>query len=67
MSKLTRREREVVRLLASGQTQRQIAHALVIAPITVYTYTNNIRRKVGAVTTAEAVCRLVGVPTPQNT
>jgi len=61
MSKLTRREREVAKLLATGQSQRQIAHTLTLAPRTVYSYTESIRRKVGAVTTAEAVCRLVGV------
>lgn len=65
MSKLTKREREVARLLASGKTQQQIAHALGLVPRTVYVYTNTIRRKVGASTTVEAVCRLVGVV--QNT
>ena len=66
MSKLTPRQQEVARLLASGKTQRQIARALVIAPITVYTYTKQIRRKVGAETTAEAVGRLVGVAQQQG-
>lgn len=59
MSKLTKREREVARLLASGKTQQQIAHALTVAPVTVYTYTWRIRRKTGAETTAQAVACLV--------
>jgi len=45
MSKLTRREREVAKLLATGQSQRQIAHTLTLAPRTVYSYTESIRRK----------------------
>lgn len=59
MSKLTKREREVAQLLASGKTQQQIAQALTVAPVTVYTYTWRIRQKTGTETTAQAVARLV--------
>jgi DNA-binding NarL/FixJ family response regulator len=42
---LTERELQVVRLLAAGQTKRQIAAALVISPSTVHTHTVHIYEK----------------------
>ena len=44
---LTPREREVTRLTARGQTNRQIAHALRIAPETVKSHVRNTLNKFG--------------------
>ena len=44
---LTRRERQVVALLAQGLTNRQIAEALRIGERTVETYVGNSLRKLG--------------------
>jgi DNA-binding NarL/FixJ family response regulator len=42
---LTRREREVVRLLAEGLTNRQIAERLVLSEHTVHRHVTNLLRK----------------------
>ena len=47
MDQLTKRQREVAKLLAAGLTQRQIAHILRISSRTVYDHTNNMRRRTG--------------------
>ncbi|MDR7555885.1 MAG: LuxR C-terminal-related transcriptional regulator [Armatimonadota bacterium] len=52
---LTRREREVLEMLAAGMTTRAIARALYVSPITVRTHVQNLLRKLGAHTRAEAV------------
>jgi DNA-binding CsgD family transcriptional regulator len=44
---LTPREAEVIRLLAAGLTDRQIAERLVISPRTVHTHLNAIYAKLG--------------------
>ena len=49
---LTDREVEVLRLLASGMSKRQVAEALVIAPGTVHTHTVHIYEKLGVSTRA---------------
>ena len=49
---LTERELEIVRLLAVGRTERQIAAALVISPSTVHTHTVHIYGKCGVSTRA---------------
>lgn len=49
---LTERELEVVRLLASGRTKREIAAELVISPATVHTHTVHIYGKCGVSTRA---------------
>ena len=55
VSDLTRRELEVVRLLAEGLEQTEIAKQLVISPKTVSTHTQNIFRKLGVRNRAHAV------------
>jgi DNA-binding NarL/FixJ family response regulator len=55
VSELTRRELEVLRLLAEGLEQAQIARELVISPKTVSTHTQNIFRKLGVRNRAQAV------------
>jgi len=51
---LTRREREVLRLLAAGQTDRDIAEALFIGPRTVSWHVSAILGKLGVTTRREA-------------
>jgi DNA-binding NarL/FixJ family response regulator len=54
---LTRREIEILRLLADGKTNRAIADELVISPGTVKFHVNRILRKLRASNRAEAVSR----------
>ena len=67
-SKLTRRELEVLRLLADGLDQGEIAERLVISPKTVGTHIERVLSKLGAHSRAEAVAlayRLRIVPVRQ--
>ena len=52
---LTRREREVLRLLAEGLDQDEVARALVISPRTVETHVQHILPKLGVHSRAQAV------------
>ena len=64
---LTRRELDVLRLLAEGKTNKAIADALVIANGTVKFHVNSILRKLRAANRAEAVSRylrLLGMRAP---
>ena len=54
---LTRREVEVVRLVAVGQTNREIARELFLSPRTVDTHVQNIRMKLGCRSRADAARR----------
>jgi two-component system nitrate/nitrite response regulator NarL len=45
--KLTRREIEVLRHVALGLTNQEIASALFISPLTVHTHRNNLMQKLG--------------------
>jgi DNA-binding NarL/FixJ family response regulator len=54
---LTAREREVVRLLADGLTDHEIAEALTLSPRTVEMHVSNILHKLGARNRAEAARR----------
>ena len=56
-STLTPREDEVLRLLAQGMTQREIAAHLTISPKTVGTHIENVLRKLGVHSRAQAVAR----------
>ena len=51
---LTQREVDVIRLIAAGRTDREIADVLVIAVRTVTTHVGNILNKTGAANRAEA-------------
>jgi len=44
---LTPREHEIVRLIARGLSNREIADELVISPVTTARHVENIRRKLG--------------------
>lgn len=52
---LTKREKEVLRLLSVGRTQADIAEELVISPNTVATHIEHILSKLGAHSRAQAV------------
>jgi DNA-binding NarL/FixJ family response regulator len=54
---LSEREREVVSLIASGSTNREIAEELYLSPHTVKEYTSGLYRKLGVRNRAEAVKR----------
>ena len=53
--KLTNRQAEVLRLVAEGLTDRQIAERLCISPRTAGTHVRNAMAALGAVTRANAV------------
>jgi DNA-binding NarL/FixJ family response regulator len=53
--RLTKRELDVLRLLAEGKPQREIAAALVISPKTVGTHIEHILSKLGVKSRAQAV------------
>jgi DNA-binding CsgD family transcriptional regulator len=52
---LSPREREILALLADGQSQKQIAAALVISPKTVATHIQHLLSKLGVHSRAQAV------------
>jgi DNA-binding NarL/FixJ family response regulator len=54
---LTPRELDVLRLLARGQTNLEIARALVVREGTIKYHVKNILRKLGATSRADAVAR----------
>jgi two-component system nitrate/nitrite response regulator NarL len=54
---LSPRENDVLRMLADGLTDREIAQALVISPRTVETHVSNILHKLGVRKRAEAAQR----------
>ncbi len=57
MARLTRREQEVVRLLAQGKRQTEIARVLCVSTRTVEAHTRNARAKVGAASAFELAVR----------
>jgi DNA-binding NarL/FixJ family response regulator len=64
---LTRRELDVLRLLADGHSNKSIADSLVISDGTVKFHVNSILRKLHVANRAEAVSRylrLLGMRTP---
>jgi DNA-binding CsgD family transcriptional regulator len=54
---LTRREMEVLRLVANGHTDREIAHTLVLSPRTIEMHVANSLGKLGCRSRAHAVSR----------
>lgn len=57
MSALTARRMEVLRLLADGMTNGDIARQLRVSPNTVRTHVERIRRELGASTRGQAVAK----------
>jgi DNA-binding CsgD family transcriptional regulator len=58
---LTAREREVMALLVTGQTNSAIAEQLVISEGTVKSHVKQILRKLGAVNRSEVIARYLGM------
>jgi DNA-binding NarL/FixJ family response regulator len=54
LASLTAREREVLRLIAAGRSNREIASVLFIAPKTASVHVSNILGKLGAASRTEA-------------
>ncbi len=52
---LTTREREVLKLLINGSTNKEIAEKLVVSPSTIKTHVSNILSKLGVSSRTEAV------------
>jgi two-component system NarL family response regulator len=52
---LTRRERQILTLLADGRRDKEIATRLSISPLTVRTHVRNVMEKLEAETRTEAV------------
>ena len=57
MAQLTRREREVVALLAQGRKQSEIARALCVSSRTVEAHVRNARGKTGATSAFDLAVR----------
>ncbi|MGE5137406.1 MAG: helix-turn-helix transcriptional regulator [Gemmatimonadota bacterium] len=64
LAALTAREQEVLRLLAEGRSNREIAAALFIAPKTASVHVSNILGKLGAASRTEAAAIAHGARTP---
>ncbi len=58
---LSRREREVLALIAFGLSDREIAERIVVSPHTVHRHVANIRRKLGSNSRAAAVAEAARV------
>jgi DNA-binding CsgD family transcriptional regulator len=58
---LTDREMEVLRLVASGLGEREVADRLFISPHTAHRHLSNIRNKLGATTQAAAVAQAIRI------
>ena len=59
-ARLTDRELEILRLVAAGSTDAQIAERLVLSPHTVHRHLSNVRTKLGVPSRAAAVAWLGG-------
>jgi len=56
---LTKREKQVVNLLAQGMSQNIIARQLEISRFTVYNHVKNIRQKTGATSAFEVAVNTI--------
>jgi len=54
---LTEREREILQLIARGQSNADIAHELSLSPKTIYNYVSNILSKLQVADRAQAIIR----------
>jgi DNA-binding CsgD family transcriptional regulator len=55
ISTLTKREKEIIRLIARGKTDKEIGKVLFISPATAKTHRNNILRKLNLKNSASVV------------
>lgn len=53
--RLTRREKEILALIAAGKTSQKIAQELFLSPLTVDTHRKNLIQKFGVKNVAELV------------
>ncbi|MDD7970358.1 LuxR family transcriptional regulator [Roseinatronobacter sp. HJB301] len=58
---LSRREVEILQWIAAGKTQSDISDILTISARTVEVHMRSVRAKLGALTTAQAVARAIGL------
>lgn len=61
---LTRREVEILHLLARGRTNKEIAADLYISPLTVRTHLEHVYEKLGVGNRTEAVARILETSAP---
>jgi DNA-binding CsgD family transcriptional regulator len=61
---LTHREAEILRLVAQGQTNKEVAASLYVSPLTVRTHLEHIYEKLGVGNRTEAVARVLGTSGP---
>lgn len=61
---LTKRERQIIELMAHGKTRKSIADELFISPNTVDSHLNKIYQKLGVSTGTEAVAKIYGARSP---
>jgi DNA-binding NarL/FixJ family response regulator len=54
---LTEREREILQLIARGQSNGEVAHELSLSPKTIYNYVSNILSKLQVADRAQAIIR----------
>lgn len=54
-NRLTERELQVIRLIASGKTKTEISQELGVTFNTIHSHVRHVRRKLGALTTEQAV------------
>ncbi|MDT3405289.1 response regulator transcription factor [Mucilaginibacter terrae] len=55
LPRLTRREKEILGLIAAGKTSQMIAHELFLSPLTVDTHRKNLIQKFGVKNVAELI------------
>jgi DNA-binding CsgD family transcriptional regulator len=56
---LTKREKDIVELIAKGKSNKQIAEALFLSELTVKTHRKNIKNKLGAEGKAELIFKSI--------
>ena len=62
ITEMTARERQVAKMMAEGQTSKEIARGLGISPRTVEVHRARLLEKFGARNSLELIARLTGVP-----
>jgi DNA-binding CsgD family transcriptional regulator len=61
---LTHREAEILRLVARGHTNKEIAATLYVSPLTIRTHLEHVYEKLGVGNRTEAVARVLGTSGP---
>ncbi|MCX2722090.1 LuxR C-terminal-related transcriptional regulator [Roseibium salinum] len=62
IAEMSRRERQVARLLAEGHTSKEIARALEISPRTVEVHRARLMKKFSARNSLELIAHIAGIP-----